>query len=198
MRTIIAALLAVFITLAPSREAAAQLDDVESRPEVTVTDHDIEAGDTVRWTADNVYILDGLVIVEEGATLHIDAGTVIKAEEGTGPDASALVIARGGKIFADGTLTQPIIFTAFQDNISSPDLLTNEDPDRGLWGGIVILGQAGTNNPGDAAGDYKEVEGVNELLPDGDTRAEYGGSVDDDDSGVMRYVSIRHTGINIG
>lgn len=198
MRTIITALLGVFIFLALSREVAAQLDDVESRPEVTVTDHDIEAGDTVRWTADNVYLLDGLVIVEEGATLRIDAGTVIKAEDGTGPDASALVIARGGKIFAEGAPTQPIIFTSIQDNISNLDLLTNEDPDRGLWGGIVILGRAGTNNPGDAAGDFKEVEGVNELLPDGDTRAEYGGNVDDDDSGVMRYVSIRHTGINIG
>ncbi|MDE2825910.1 MAG: T9SS type A sorting domain-containing protein [Bacteroidota bacterium] len=198
MRTIITALLSVFIFLALSREVAAQFDDVESRPEVTVTDHDIEEGDTVRWTADNVYILDGLVIVEEGATLHIDAGTVIKAEDGTGPDASALVIARGGKILAEGAPTQPIIFTSIQDNISNLDLLTNEDPDRGLWGGIVILGRAGTNNPGDAAGDFKEVEGVNELLPNGDTRAEYGGTVDDDDSGVMRYVSIRHTGINIG
>ena len=198
MRTIITALLGVFIFLALSREVAAQLDDVESRPEVTVTDHNIEEGDTVRWTADNVYILDGLVIVEEGATLHIDAGTVIKAEEGTGTNASALVIARGGKIFAEGAPTQPIIFTSIQDNISNLDLLTNEDPDRGLWGGIVILGRAGTNNPGDAAGDFKEVEGVNELLPNGDTRAEYGGTVDDDDSGVMRYVSIRHTGINIG
>lgn len=198
MRTIITALLGVFIFLALSREVAAQLDDVESRPEVTVTDHDIKAGDTVRWTADNVYILDGLVIVEEGATLRIDAGTVIKAEEGTGLDASALVIAQEGKIFAEGAPTQPIIFTSIQDNISNLDLLTNEDPDRGLWGGIVILGRAGTNNPGDAAGDFKEVEGVNELLPDGDTRAEYGGTVDDDDSGIMRYVSIRHTGINIG
>ena len=198
MRTVITALLAVFIILAPSQEAAAQLDDVESRPEVTVRDDDIEAGDTVRWTVDNVYVLDGLVIVEEGATLYIDAGTVIKAEDKGAPHASALVVARGGKIFAEGTPTQPIIFTSIQDHISNPDLLTSEDQDRGLWGGIVILGHAGTNNPGDAAGDFKEVEGINELLPDGDTRAEYGGTVDDDDSGIMRYVSIRHTGINIG
>ena len=196
MRTIFTTFLAALLFLVPSREATAQLDDVESRPTVTVTDSDIEAGDVVRWTADNVYILDGLVIVEDGAMLHIDAGTVIKAQDGTGTDASALVVARGGKIFAEGTPTQPIIFTSVQDNISTPDLLTYED--RGLWGGIVILGHAGTNNPGDAAGDFKEIEGVNELVPDGDTRAEYGGTVDDDNSGVMRYVSIRHTGINIG
>ena len=198
MRTAFTALLTALLFLVPSQDAAAQLEDVESRPEVKVTDGDVEAGDVVRWTADNVYILDGLVIVEGGAVLHIDAGTVIKADDGTGLDASTLVIARGGKIFAEGTPTHPIIFTSIQDNISNPDLLTNEDQDRGLWGGIVILGRAGTNNPGDAIGDFKEVEGVNELLPSGDTRAEYGGTVDDDDSGVMRYVSIRHTGINIG
>ena len=177
-------------------DVVAQSDDVEARPEVSVTDSDINTGDEVRWTSDNVYILDGLVIVEDGAELRIDAGTVVKANEGTGTDASALVIARGGKIFAEGTLTQPIIFTSVQDNISSDDLLTYED--RGLWGGIVILGHATTNNPGDAAGDYKEIEGVNELVPDGDTRAEYGGSNDNDNSGVIRYASIRHTGINIG
>ena len=153
---------------------------LKSRPEVTVTDDDINANDVVRWTSDNVYVLDGLVIVEDGAQLHIAAGTVIKAEDRTGPDASALVIARGGQIFAEGTATQPIIFTSVQDRISSVDFLTYTD--RGLWGGLVILGHATTNNPGDAAGDYKEIEGVNELVPDGDTRAEYGGDNDDDNS----------------
>ena len=169
---------------------------VESRPMVTVADDDINAGERVHWTADNLYILDGLVIVEDSAELHIDAGTVIKANDGTGVNASALIVARGGKIFAEGTATEPIIFTSVQDNISSLDFLTYED--RGLWGGIVLLGHAGTNNPGDTSGDYLEIEGVNEILPDGDTRAEYGGDDDMDSSGLMRFVSIRHTGINIG
>jgi len=177
-------------------DAVAQLDEVESRPEVEVTDDDITPDAMVQWTAENVYVLDGLVIVEDGAQLRIDAGTVIKAKEGTGTDASALVIARGGKIYAEGTSAQPIIFTSVQDNISSADLLTYED--RGLWGGIVILGHARTNNPGDRQGDYKEIEGVDQLLADGDTRAEYGGDDDADNSGVIRYASIRHTGINIG
>ena len=197
MRTFVTAFSAAFLLLlSVTWETVAQSDDVESRTIVTVTDDDINAGEIVRWTANNVYVLDGLVVVEEGAQLHIDAGTVVKAEEGTGADASALVIARGGKIFAEGTPTQPIIFTSVQDNISSEDLLTYED--RGLWGGVVILGHARTNNPGDANGDYKEIEGVNELVPDGDTRAEYGGEDDEDDSGVIGYASIRHTGINIG
>ena len=178
-----------------SSMAHAQVD-IESLPEVTITDSNIEAGQTVSWSADNVYVLDGAVFVEDGATLNIPAGTVIKAMDGQNVNASALVIARGGKINAEGTAEKPIIFTSIQDNISSLDLLTYED--RGLWGGIVILGYASTNNPGDTNGDFKEIEGINEILPDGDRRAEYGGDDDTDNSGVMRYVSIRHTGINIG
>jgi len=170
--------------------------NVENRPVVAVNDASINAGETVHWTADNVYNLDGLVIVEDGAELHIEAGTVIKANDGQSVNASALMVARGGKIYAEGTASAPIIFTSIQDNISSADLLTYED--RGLWGGIILLGSAVTNNAGDAAGDWKEIEGVNEILPDGDTRAEYGGTDDNDSSGIMRYVSIRHTGINIG
>lgn len=196
MRSFYAFCLSTLLLVVSSLESVAQTDDVESRPTVTVTDNDINAGDKVRWTADNVYVLDGLVVVEDGAELQIDAGTVIKAKEGTGTDAAALVIARGGQIFANGTVDKPIIFTAAQDNISSDDFLTYED--RGLWGGIVILGHATTNNPGDASGDYKEIEGVNELLPEGDKRAEYGGTNDEDNSGTIRYASIRHTGINIG
>ena len=174
----------------------AQSDDVESRPKVRITDDSINPGAKVQWTSENVYILDGLVIVEDGAELHIDAGTVIKAEDGTGSDASALVIARGGKIFARGTRARPIIFTSVKDDISTDDLFTYED--RGLWGGVVILGRAMTNNPGDAKEDYKEIEGVNELVADGDARAEYGGKDDTDNSGIISYASIRHTGINIG
>ncbi|MEM9665700.1 MAG: hypothetical protein AAF970_12240, partial [Bacteroidota bacterium] len=192
-RTILSLFLALLL-VAPTT-AWAQ-DDVEARPTVTVTDADINAGDRVTWTKDNVYILDGIVFVEAGAELRIEAGTVVKAQDGQSTNASALVVARGGQIFAEGTPTEPIIFTSVQDNLSSPDLL--DYTSRGLWGGIVMLGNAGTNNPGDAEGDFREVEGVNELVAEGDTRAEYGGSNDDDSSGILRYVSIRHTGINIG
>ncbi len=185
----------LFLLVAPAL-VLAQSDHVEDRPVIVVTDADIDEEDVVFWTADNVYQLDGAVFVEDGAELHIEAGTVVKANDGQGIDASALIITRGGKIFAEGSPTQPVIFTSVQDNISSADLLDYQS--RGLWGGIVILGHARTNNPGDTSGDWKEIEGINEIIPAGDTRAEYGGTDDDDDSGIMRYVSIRHTGINIG
>lgn len=176
--------------------AWAQNPNVELRPTVNVTDSSIQPGATVTWMAENVYVLKELVIVEDGAVLNIESGTVIKAEDTQNVGAAGIVVARGGKIMAEGTADKPIIFTSVQDNISGPDLL--DYTDRGLWGGIVILGHAQTNNPGDANGDFKEIEGVNELLAEGDTRAEYGGSNNADDSGVMQYVSIRHTGINIG
>lgn len=174
---------------------AAVAQGVEDRPSRTITDDDIQAGDRVTFYADTVYVLDGAVFVEEGAELHIKPGTVIKAEDGQNLDASALIITRGAQIFAEGTATDPIIFTSVQDNLSSPDALTYQE--RGLWGGVVILGSATTNNQ-PPPGDTEEVEGINELVAEGDTRAQYGGTNDDDDSGVFRYVSIRHTGINVG
>ena len=162
--------------------------------QITVTDADINAGDNVVWTANNTYILDGIVFVEEGATLTIEPGTVIQGELGDGNEASALVIARGAKIFAEGTPTNPIIFTSVLDDVNDPNDTTFED--RGLWGGVVILGRATTNNP--TTGGEKEIEGVNEIVGEGDTRATYGGDDDNDSSGILRYVSIRHTGINVG
>jgi hypothetical protein len=158
--------------------------------EIIVTDASINAGDHVVWTADNTYILDGIVFVEDGATLTIEAGTVIKGEDGDGLDASALVITRGAQIYAEGTPSQPIIFTSVND---AGDLTAL---DRGQWGGVVLLGRATTNNPTD--GGEKEVEGINEIVTEGDERATYGGDDDDDSSGILRYVSIRHTGKNIG
>lgn len=162
--------------------------------EIVVTDGDINAGETVVWTSDNTYVLDGAVFVEEGATLYIEAGTVVKAEAGQGNDASALVITRGAQLFAEGTATHPVIFTSVLDDVADPSDLTYED--RGLWGGLVLLGRATTNNP--TEGGVKEIEGLNEIVGEGDTRAQYGGTDDHDNSGVLRYVSIRHTGINVG
>ncbi|MFW5656118.1 MAG: T9SS type A sorting domain-containing protein [Bacteroidota bacterium] len=134
----------------------------------------------VTWTSDNTYILDGLVFVEDGAALTIEAGTVVKAETGTGENASALIIKRGGQIFANGTETEPIIFTSVQD----VDLDLNSDF-KGLWGGLIILGKGPHNNPSNDNG----IEGVPV-----DANANYGGDDAQDNSGVLKFVSIRHGG----
>ncbi|NNE56033.1 MAG: hypothetical protein HKN32_08440, partial [Flavobacteriales bacterium] len=72
-------------------------------------------GETVEWTANNTYILDGFCFVNDGGTLNIEAGTVIKGTSGQGEDATALIIARGGTINAEGTATEPIVFTYEND-----------------------------------------------------------------------------------
>jgi hypothetical protein len=154
---------------------------------VTITDSDINAGDHVYWTADNTYILDGQIYVEDGAVLNIEAGTVIKGKPGQGESASALVITQGGKIYAEGTGVNPVIFTAENDDETDPNDLVL--PATNLWGGVILLGKAKINT---AAG-VGNIEG----LPVND-KTKYGGNDDWDNSGVMKYVSIRHGGTDIG
>lgn len=146
------------------------------------------------WTANMTYILDGKVAVDGGATLTIEAGTIIKGEQGTGTNASALIVARGSKINAVGTSSAPIIFTTVLDNIEMGQTSgTNLDEnDRGKWGGVIVLGYAKVS---DANGD---TEGQIEGIPATDTYGTYGGSNDADNSGTISYVSIRHGGALIG
>lgn len=148
----------------------------------------------VTWTANKTYILGARVAVTNGAELTIEAGTVIKGEAGSGANATALLIARGGKIFANGTATQPIIFTSVADEIVSGQIASpNLEPNiNGLWGGLLILGSA----PGSFAGNVSEVQ--IEGIPPTDTNGLYGGNLPADNSGVIRFVSIRHGGALIG
>jgi len=156
---------------------------------VNITDNDIQPGQTVNWTKDKVYLLDGLVFVETGATLNIEAGTVIKftARADVG-NPSALVITRGAKIYAEGAPTEPIIFTAEADDVTDP--LDLGPKDNALWGGLVILGNGITQKNGVSP---VQVEGI----PTTEPRGEYGGNDNADNSGVLRYVSIRHGGRQI-
>lgn len=159
-----------------------------------------EVGNTVRirdngggigtrtLTANKTWILENLVFVNAGQTLTIEPGTVIKGAVSAGENASALAVARGGRILAEGTADKPIIFTTEEDDVNNP----NEPVDRltGRWGGVLILGRARTNTiPFEQA-----IEGI----PTTETRALFGGSDDNDDSGVLKYVSIRHGGALIG
>jgi hypothetical protein len=138
------------------------------------------------WTKNNTYIIDGRVFVTDGVTLTIQEGTVIKGKVRAAQDASALVIARGGKINASGTAAEPIIFTAEADNLNG----NLGQSDRGLWGGVVLLGRARTNT----ASGQGNIEGIPTTEPLGI----YGGTNDADDSGIFRYVSIRHAGSLLG
>jgi len=153
-----------------------------------------ELSASTTWISDKVYTLSGKVVVPDGVTLTIEPGTIIKGAEGQDAAAAALVVARGGKLIANGTESSPIIFTSVLDNIEVGQLVgTNlEKTDNQLWGGVVICGNApvSTEN-GDTEGN---IEGIN---PD-DGFGKYGGSDAADNSGTLNYVSIRHGGISIG
>ncbi|HEQ98354.1 MAG TPA: T9SS C-terminal target domain-containing protein [candidate division Zixibacteria bacterium] len=148
----------------------------------------IQAGDSMNLSADSNWLVSGFVFVEEGAALSIEPGAVIRFRPGTGVNASALIIARGGRIWANGTQDNPIIFTAEVDDVNDPSDLGLFD--NGLWGGLIILGSATVNTPTGLS----QIEGI----PSDEIRGEYGGNDDNDNSGSLRYVSIRHGGSEIG
>ena len=71
------------------------------------------------WEKECIYVLNNKVVVPDGVTLTIEAGTIIKGTSGTGSLASALIIAaRGGKIIAAGSASEQIVFTSTADNIT--------------------------------------------------------------------------------
>ncbi|MBN2746248.1 MAG: hypothetical protein JXR34_05950 [Bacteroidales bacterium] len=151
------------------------------------------------WTKDKVYELAGRISVVDGVTLTIEAGTVIKGQAGAGSNATALLIARGGKLMAEGTATLPIIFTTVADEITPADVAAgnfgspNLDPVvNGLWGGLIVLGKAPISVSGDAV--EVQIEGI----PTSDPNGLYGGTNAADNSGVLKYISIRHGGTDIG
>jgi hypothetical protein len=125
---------------------------------------------TTTLTSDKEWTLRGYVYVKEGATLIIQAGTVIKSDIA---EKGALCIERGAKIIAEGTASKPIIFT-------SGKAAGERSP--GDWGGIVILGRAKTNRS-------------SEPTIEGGIGRPFGGNDNEDNSGTLKYVRIEYAGI---
>ncbi len=160
------------------------------KPHVIKTSADIVG--VTHWSADTVYRLDKKVVVDSGEVLYIEAGTIIKGLPGSLLDASALVIAKGGKIHAEGTKTRPIIFTADEDNVDDPNDMALDASGRGLWGSLIVMGYATVRT----ATGTSLMEGLDPLA----SYATFGGGAtpnDNDNSGVIRYVSLRHGGVAV-
>lgn len=127
--------------------------------------------------ANNTYKLRGIVFVTNGATLTIEPGTKIVGEADKN---GGLVIARGAKIMAEGTASNPIIFTSEKPT-----------PKRGDWAGVILLGNAPTNASYNGAAGVGQIEGV----PTGDIADQlYGGTNAADNSGILKYVRIEYAG----
>ncbi len=120
--------------------------------------------------ASEEYILTGPTIFESGTTLTIPAGTTIKAAA-TGADVY-LAISQGATIIAEGTSTQPIVFTS-----------ADATPNPGDWGGLIILGEAPINSVSGSSTSTSEIAN----LP-------YGGTNANDNSGILRYVRVEYSG----
>lgn len=148
-------------------------------PPKTIIDVEGVIEGNVTWTKDKIYRLKGYVRVGEEAVsgtitkkgqLTIQAGTIIigdKATKGT------LIVQRESKLIAEGTVSEPIIFT-------SSEVIGSRSP--GDWGGVVICGKAPNN-----------LTGVAEL--EGGYKGFHGGTVADDNSGSLKYVRIEYAGI---
>lgn len=129
---------------------------------------------TTNTTWSGIVKLENKIFVKNGATLTIAPGTIIRGDKTT---QGTLIITKGSKIIADGTVNSPIVFTSNQAVGSRAE---------GDWGGLIILGNAVNNQPGGKA----NIEGI---TPSTDT--EFGGTDDADNSGVIRYVRIEFAGI---
>jgi hypothetical protein len=182
--------------------AATLLGCAASRAAIIDVTTDVTSDTT--WTADNTYLLQTVVYVRGGATLTIEPGTVVKgstnetslvARDGIPNLVSALWVARGAKLMAQGTSDKPIIFTFQGDDVTVP----NDVPfnTSGQWGGIVLCGRGQLNSAAFAEGNaatpkFERFEGT---TTDGIEGAHlFGGNDDTDSSGALRYVSIRYPG----
>ena len=122
--------------------------------------------------ASTVYNLTGALVIADGASLTIPAGTLIKATGGT---ASYIAVAQGGQIFVNGTSTNPVVMTS-----------GNAAPAPADWGGLVICGRAPIN----------VVSGGTSTAQSEVADLTYGGTLTNDSSGSIRYLRIEYTGAN--
>ncbi|MBK9387104.1 MAG: hypothetical protein IPN34_19995 [Planctomycetes bacterium] len=156
------------------------------------------------WTANNTYNLQQQIYVRPGATLTIEAGTVIASDTSIG---GSLAVTKGARIFVLGTDTNPVIFTSKADQAT----WVGGNPKTGTWretanewGNLTLMG-AGyvsenaivANTAVPSASNIATMEGLIAAFP-GDTRVNYGGGDDNDDSGTIQYCSLRYTGRVIG
>jgi len=185
---------------ADSWTALAQMGHLGDGRNLVAVSNDVTANTT--WYATNRYLLRSVIYVKNNATLTIEPGTVVKAatsgllaRDGIPNLVAALWVTRGSKLEAIGTVDKPIIFTFDGDNLNSSIDVPFDT--SGQWGGIVLCGRARINSAADTVGNvanpkFEIFEGTSD--PNGTGEHIFGGDDDNDDSGTLRYVSIRYPG----
>jgi hypothetical protein len=168
-----------------NRSGKALYPDNRTVPTTVVTLSGVLTG-TINLVNTTLYKLNGPVYVDSLATINIQAGTFIKGLDKTHTTSgfpSYLVIRRGGKINATGTAAAPIVFTSEYAAGARAE---------GDWGGVVLLGRSLVNNIN------PKIEGIPaEQIPAalaGRDAIGYGGSIENDNSGILSYVRIEFAG----
>ncbi|WP_046245935.1 T9SS type A sorting domain-containing protein [Hymenobacter terrenus] len=169
-KIVLSVLVAVAAVAARAPQAQAQTVCPAAPAPITVSGS-ITAPNTT-WSRNNIYALSGFVYVRSGAVLTIEPGTIIKGIKSAATPA-ALIIEPGAQIIANGTASQPIVFTSNEPAGSRS---------RGDWGGLVLAGRAPINATG-------------APTIEGGIGTTYGGNLPNDNSGILRYVRIEFPGI---
>ncbi len=145
----------------------------------------IGSGEVVTLTNDRIWQLEGILRVQNGGRLNIQAGTRVEGLTNAA-ETQAIFVERGGQIFSEGTQNQPVVLTC----TAAPKV-------KGCWGGVFIAGR-GSVNLGDAAlGPSPDAPGCNQRPGEGNAPV-YGGCNPNDNSGVVRYTVIEYAGRVIG
>lgn len=166
---------------------------------VVLVNNDIAVSTT--WTASNTYRLEKQIYVLPGATLTIEAGTLISSTANIG---GSLAVTKGAQIIANGTQANPIIWTSTNDEATwlGGDRKTGTWREAANeWGNLTIMG-AGYVSENAVAGNVPTPNAANRANMEGLVRGvqtdQYGGGNDDDDSGSLAYCSFRYGGKVIG
>lgn len=161
---------------------AALTDEVAwTEPSTTIELNTTIEEDTT-LSCERVYVLGGMTFVTNGATLTIEAGTII-----LGNEASALVITQDGYIVTNGTAEAPVVLTSV--NAVSPN-----DRSAGDWGGLILLGNAPIN----VEGGTNLMEGIDTSNPDvPEHGSRYGGTDPASDCGRLHYTRVEFAGFEL-
>lgn len=147
-----------------SSTSCSSTDDQNQNSSFILNANDLKGNITteVTLTSSKIWTLTGELIVKNGGSLIIEPGTKIVASGVT-----YIAVEQGGKIFVNGTASQPVVMTSL---IATP----------GAWGGLVICGKAPINKATTASA---EVSGLT-----------YGGTDVNDSSGSIKYLRIEYSG----
>lgn len=155
----------IAITAVVTSSCKKETTDDDKKPSIDHNNFKGDIKDDITLDASKIYKLTGQLRVKDGGKLRIPAGTRI---EGIGGTSAAIIVEQGGQIFVNGTATNPVVMTSGLAQKT-----------RGDWGGLVICGRATCNSGG----------GMSEV---GDVP--YGGNIDTDNSGTIRYLRIEYSG----